>query len=597
MTQQVVNTGIVAGDGTGSRGQVPWNAFNSNSLELYRNAFFFGLDTGVVNAPVITLANLLPGPAAAFSPNASTILRFVPGFVNTGPATLTFAGNPAVAILKSSGVALTGGELVGLTILEFTGAAWQIVGPTQASIGATLYPQTSAEIAAGVTPVNFQYPPYNVLRYGTNTTPGTTDMTAAFLNAIASANAFVVGESSGATVFAPGGLYQTSSQLVFPNSVSLKGDGDRTTTIRVGSTFTALTATVTSAAGTGGAIRIGVGSTFTFGVTLSDFTLELGSVSTVACIGIGSSDIQDCGMRNVTVNNFGGRGVQFIGTGGTFASVNGFMLENVQCFKAANAPAGEIAFDIQNGTYPWIINVGQTFGPATNPLTTGFSLINTVGTLNSCNTDAGALIAATNGVLVGAGSFANINIVNFTSNATTNAIHITGTGPVTVQGLYAPNGTNSIVDNGAGGSIAKTITSTLVPFYCRGAGNPAYFENNQFYGNQLIAGPGGANAAIKVDSPGNIGTGRYQIYVGDGTGGTTSGDSYETGINNNKHFGYVGFYVPGLNGTFQSNVGTYAGTGAPSNTFGNNGDLYFNAAGGALTTIYQKRAGTWAGIV
>lgn len=45
------------------------------------------------------------------------------------------------------------------------------------------FPRTAAEIAAGVTPVNYGYPPLNVLRYENNTTPGTTDMTAGFSSA------------------------------------------------------------------------------------------------------------------------------------------------------------------------------------------------------------------------------------------------------------------------------------------------------------------------------------------------------------------------------------------------------------------------------
>ena len=40
----------------------------------------------------------------------------------------------------------------------------------------TYYDRTAAEISAGVTPTNYQYEPGNVLRYGDNTTPGTTDM-------------------------------------------------------------------------------------------------------------------------------------------------------------------------------------------------------------------------------------------------------------------------------------------------------------------------------------------------------------------------------------------------------------------------------------
>src|SRR5688500_7415952 len=50
---------------------------------------------------------------------------------------------------------------------------------TQAEIGQTLYPRTAAEINASITPTNYWYPEGYVDRYGTNTTPGTTDMTAA----------------------------------------------------------------------------------------------------------------------------------------------------------------------------------------------------------------------------------------------------------------------------------------------------------------------------------------------------------------------------------------------------------------------------------
>lgn len=41
----------------------------------------------------------------------------------------------------------------------------------------------------------------------------------------------------------------------------------------------------------------------------------------------------------------------------------------------------------------------------------------------------------------------------------------------------------------------------------------------------------------------------------------------------------------------------FAGTGAPNNANGQNGDVYFRSDGGAGTTIYQKRAGSWTGIV
>lgn len=55
----------------------------------------------------------------------------------------------------------------------------------------------------------------------------------------------------------------------------------------------------------------------------------------------------------------------------------------------------------------------------------------------------------------------------------------------------------------------------------------------------------------------------------------------------------------GLNGSAGANAGPtfFGSTGAPSAATGVNGDLYFNVAGAALTTIWQKRAGAWVGIV
>lgn len=55
---------------------------------------------------------------------------------------------------------------------------------TQSFIGKLFYPKTAAEVAASLTVVDFSYPPGYVDRYGTNATPGTTIMTAAFNAAV-----------------------------------------------------------------------------------------------------------------------------------------------------------------------------------------------------------------------------------------------------------------------------------------------------------------------------------------------------------------------------------------------------------------------------
>lgn len=47
----------------------------------------------------------------------------------------------------------------------------------------------------------------------------------------------------------------------------------------------------------------------------------------------------------------------------------------------------------------------------------------------------------------------------------------------------------------------------------------------------------------------------------------------------------------------QTACGIYAGTGVPNNANGANGDYYFRSDGGAVTHLYFKAAGAWAGIV
>ena len=85
---------------------------------------------------------------------------------------------------------------------------------TQASLGLALYPQSAAEANAGVVPANYAYAPGNILRYGTNAIPGTTDMTVAIQAAI---NQWAHG---GAPVYVPTGLYFQASSLVLTATAS-----------------------------------------------------------------------------------------------------------------------------------------------------------------------------------------------------------------------------------------------------------------------------------------------------------------------------------------------------------------------------------------
>ena len=90
--------------------------------------------------------------------------------------------------------------------------------PIQQFSADTDYPLTAAEIAVGATVVDWSQPPGNALRYGSNTTPGTTDMTAAIQTAIN-----VVSQQTGGVAVIPTGKYRITQTLVAKSYITLQG--------------------------------------------------------------------------------------------------------------------------------------------------------------------------------------------------------------------------------------------------------------------------------------------------------------------------------------------------------------------------------------
>jgi hypothetical protein len=89
--------------------------------------------------------------------------------------------------------------------------------------GLQLYPVTEAEDDSSVVPVNLAYPEGYVDRYGTNTTPGTTDMTAAIQAALNVAHAKGTG---GNVYFLPATYRTTDAVAVDLNSVRIHIHGN-----------------------------------------------------------------------------------------------------------------------------------------------------------------------------------------------------------------------------------------------------------------------------------------------------------------------------------------------------------------------------------
>jgi hypothetical protein len=84
-----------------------------------------------------------------------------------------------------------------------------------------------------------------------------------------------------------------------------------------------------------------------------------------------------------------------------------------------------------------------------------------------------------------------------------------------------------------------------------------------------------------VQSSLSSGAGKHNLYI-DGTA-------------NNSLAGPL--YLAQDTKAIQTASAMYAGTGAPNNANGSDGDFYMRGDGGVLTTIYQRRAGAWVGVV
>jgi hypothetical protein len=131
------------------------------------------------------------------------------------------------------------GEDYKLTLKDSSGTTVWTVDDVRMPV-ALPYLQTSEESSASVTPTDVSYPPGHILRYGANTTPGTTDMATALLNATKAL-------SSGGTVYIPAGTYAIGSNIAIANSgLKFQGDGAKSIVRASATGYNLFTATAKS---------------------------------------------------------------------------------------------------------------------------------------------------------------------------------------------------------------------------------------------------------------------------------------------------------------------------------------------------------------
>jgi hypothetical protein len=222
---------------TGADGQFSFFAADGNyTLVMSKNATIFKTQSPVVlfdGAAQLSFTDT--GAANAYAVSNSDLEKalrsglrasFVAANTNTGASTFAYNGLAAKSIVLPGGAALTGGLITvgGIYGIEYDGTNWELknFSFSASTIGLALYPQSAAEAAASVTPVNYFYPPGVVDRYATNTSAGTTDMT----------SAFTIAASCNVVVIAPYGPYRI---LTGPIVVS----GNRTFIGQLGGDFSA----------------------------------------------------------------------------------------------------------------------------------------------------------------------------------------------------------------------------------------------------------------------------------------------------------------------------------------------------------------------
>lgn len=108
--------------------------------------------------------------------------------------------------------------------------------------------------------------------------------------------------------------------------------------------------------------------------------------------------------------------------------------------------------------------------------------------------------------------------------------------------------------------------------------------NTTFIDSTIATGK--SRAEFSVYDQGNASTQNERPYM--------RADALGTGVQSQM---YGAFYPPTDAGALQTASAMRAGTGAPSNSNGADGDYYFRSDGGVATHIYFRSGGTWSGII
>lgn len=171
---------------------------------------------------------------------------------------------------------------------------------------------------------------------------------------------------------------------------------------------------------------------------------------------------------------------------------------------------------------------------------------------------------------------------------------------------FTANASGAIVNVAAGDVIDFQINAVSAGFVS--AAGDWVLGASDIGGNDTLRVNGGAVSSGVVRSTGiagihNENINSIEILVAGGMGVVTAinrggGTLIPMSVQGTSfNFAGGGLYPATDAAASQSNVALYAGSAAPNNANGNNGDIYFRGAGGVLDNVYVKIAGVWTGII
>lgn len=160
---------------------------------------------------------------------------------------------------------------------------------TQAILGSILYPRIAAESAAGVTPVNYAYAPYDIRRYYS----GSGSIDSALASAIS-----VCKQAGGGRIRLPAGSYTSSASINLSSTygIILEGDGTATGGAGDGTTLTYI--------GTGSSAWITL--TGSLGIQIRNMDLKHSNSgftgAMIKCGNDGTSDCTNCSLLDLIMD-------------------------------------------------------------------------------------------------------------------------------------------------------------------------------------------------------------------------------------------------------------------------------------------------------